>query len=409
MIKIYFKIFINNIIFLLLYITYIENSFLNNKIEKKLKRFIKFKKKQNIIKNNYEKELPNIINYVKSLRNGSFNNNIYHNYIDKPKISFIASVYNKEKYLYSFISSIQNQNLKDFELIIVDDCSNDESINIIKKFNQRDKRIHLIKNKRNRGSLFTRFKGSQYAKGEFIIFVDSDDIVLKNGILRVYNYIKKHNLDMVEFNSVFEINNTNIYISRRYYKYDNIIYQPILSYIFYYNNKKSRGAEYNTALWDKLIKREVALKAFDFIGKEYIKEKIIIENDVIILFSLFKNAKSYQYIDELGYYYFFTNNESITNAKYNPSKANSILYSIFVNIKFLYKKTGNSYFEKYYCFHKLEQGYKRYNLSFKYINKDYGLIKYVINKLLESNFISLKNKIKIRNISKDLFLKLKHK
>ena len=57
---------------------------------------------------------------------------VYHNYIDKPKISFIASVFNKEKYLYSFISSIQNQNLKDFELIIVDDCSNDESINIIK-------------------------------------------------------------------------------------------------------------------------------------------------------------------------------------------------------------------------------------------------------------------------------------
>ena len=90
----------------------------------------------------------------------------------------------------------------------------------------------------------------------------------------------------MQFNSVFERNNTNIYISRRYYQYDNIIYQPILSYIFYYNNKKSRGAEYNTALWDKLIKREVALKAFNFIGKEYIKEKIIIENDVIILFSL---------------------------------------------------------------------------------------------------------------------------
>ena len=232
--NIYFKIFIINIILLLLLITYFGNLFLINEIEKKIMRYIKFKKKKNIIKHYYEKDLKIIINYVKLLRNNSFQNNIYHNDIDNPKISFIASVFNKEKYLNSFIPSIQNQNLKEYELMFVDDCSNDESINIIKQYMQKDKRIKLIKNKRNMGSLYTRYKGVQYSKGEFIIFVDSDDIVLKDGILRAYNYIKKNNLDMIQFSSVFEINSKNIYISRRYFKYDNIIYQPILSYIFYY-------------------------------------------------------------------------------------------------------------------------------------------------------------------------------
>ena len=400
--KIYYKIFINNILFLLLFITYIKNLFLINGIEKKIKHYIKFMKKKNIIKYYYEKDLPKIIKYVQLLRNASFINNIYHNYIDKPKISFVASVYNKEKYLNSLISSIQNQNMKEYELIFVDDCSNDESVNIIKKYMQKDKRIKLIKNKRNRGSLYTRYKGAQQSKGEFLIFVDSDDIVLKDGILRAYKYIKKNNLDAVQFNSVFEKKNSNIYISRRHYKYDNIIYQPILSYIFYYNKNYERGTESNTALWDKLIKREVVRKVFRFIGKKFINKKIIIENDVIILFSLFKNAKSFKYIDELGYYYFFTNKDSITKTRDNPLKANLIIYSIFSNIMFLYEKTGNSYFEKYFCLYKLEQGFNRYKKCFNYINKGNSLIKYVINRLLESKYISLRNKKKIKNIAKEL-------
>ena len=327
----------------------------------------------------YERELPKIKNYIKLLRKSEFKNYIFYDYVDKPKVSFIASVYNKEKYLNSFISSIQNQNLKDFELIIIDDCSADKSFKIIQNFTLKDKRIKLLKNKINRGSLYARYKGIQFAKGEYIIFVDSDDIILKNGILRAYNYVKKNDIDIVEFNSVFEKNNSKIYISRRYYKYSNIIYQPILAYIFYYNENEEKGSEYNTALWDKLIKREVVINSFNFIGKAYLNEKIIIENDVIILFSLLKNANSFQYIDELGYYYFYTNSDSITNTKDNPLKADLIIHSIFCNIKFLYEKTGNTYFDKYFCLYKLEQGYERYKYCFNYLNKGYTFIKYVIN------------------------------
>ena len=401
--EIYYKILVNNIIILLLFITYLNNLWLLNKIEKKLKRYIKFKRKQNITSYYYEKELPKIIEYIKSLRGGNFTNNILYDEIVTPKVSFIASVYNKEKYLNSFISSIQNQNLKDFELIIVDDCSTDKSVEIIKKYENNDKRIKLIKNIQNRGSLYTRYIGLQHAKGEFIIFVDSDDIVLKDGILKSYNYIKKKNLDMIEFNSVYEKNNSNIYINRKFYKYYNIIYQPILTYIFYYNKNSAEGNEYNTALWDKLIKKEIAINAFNYIGKEYMNEKIIIENDVIILFSLFKNSNSFQYIDELGYYYFFTNNDSITSKKYNPSYANRIIHSIFCNVKFLYEKTGNTFFEKYICVYKLKQGYIRYRLSFNYLNTGFEFIKNVIIRLLESNYILLKDKIKIKNLTKKIF------
>ena len=268
------------------------------------------------------------------------------------------------------------------------------------KFKIKDKRIKLLKNKKNMGSLYTRYIGSIYSMGEYFIFVDSDDIILKYGIINAYKYIKNNNLDMVEFHSIFE-NKNGFFINRRHYNYENIIYQPILSYIYYYKNKQ--GFEYNTALWNKLIKRKVVIKSFNFIGLNYLKEKIIIENDVIILFSFFRKSKSFQFIDEIGYLYNNINKNSITSTRYNPFKANQVIYSIFINIRFLFEKTYNSYLDKYFCIFKLRQGYQRYKRLFKYINKEFKLIENVLNKLLFSKFISLKDKLFIFNIKKKYF------
>ena len=392
-----YKIFI--IIFIITIFIIYKDFSKDFKNEKEIIRYIKYKRRNNITKYYFEKEIPKIKKYVELLRKGYFENKIYYYNILKPKISFIATVYNKEKYLIPFISSIQNQNLKEFELIVVDDYSTDKSVEIINNLQEKDRRILLIKNKRNRGSLYSRYRGALYSKGKYIIFVDSDDIILKEGILNSYNYIKKKNLDMIEFNSVFELNDTTTFINRRYYKYINIIYQPILSYIFYY--KEKNGYEDNTALWDKLIKREVVLKSLEFIGTKMLNKNIIIENDVIILFSLFKNSENFQYIDELGYYYFFKNNDSITNIKRSePERANKIIYSIFSNIDFLYDKTDNSFLGKYFCLFKLIQGYKRYKNCFQYsYNHTFYLIIKVLNKLFESDYITQKDKIMIKNIS----------
>ena len=128
----------------------------------------------------------------------------------------------------------------------------------------------------------------------------------------------------------------NLNLSTRYYKYENIIKQPILSYIFFYNALTKKGDELNTALWDKLVQRKTAIKAVNFIGKDYYNEKIKIENDVILLFSLFRMADSYQYINEIGYYYIRNNNDSITNSWKNPKLSNSVIHGIFVN-KRLYR------------------------------------------------------------------------
>ena len=150
-----------------------ENEIINQIIEYNKKYLI-----NNITKYNYEKKIVNIKKYINLLNNGYFKNCVYNKNILKPKISFITTVFNKENYLNAFIFSIQNQNLKDFELIIVDDSSNDRSVEIITKFKEKDKRINLLRNKKNMHSLYSRYKGAIFSRGKYIYFVDSDDITL---------------------------------------------------------------------------------------------------------------------------------------------------------------------------------------------------------------------------------------
>ena len=390
------KIIINKFIILIIIflITKIKTKKYLDEIEI-MKYMRKNRLRRNIKKQNFEKDLDSIRIYVNQLRQKLIKNN---NIILKPRISFIATVYNKEKYLYSFISSIQNQLIKEFEIIFVDDCSTDNSTKIINEFMTKDKRLKLIKNKKNMGSLFGRSIGAINSKGEYILFVDSDDIILKEGLLKIYNYIKLNDLDMIEFHTIFEKKNS-IYVNRRYYKYKNIIYQPMLSYIYYY--RKNTGREGNTALWDKLVKRQIVLQSIKYIGNKYMNEKIIIENDVVILFALFRNSRSFFYIDEIGYYYSCTNTDSITHTRYNPQKSNDIINSIFLNIMFLYEHTDNTYYDKSFVIYKVKQGYKRYKRCFKFLNKGiklFKLIKKVFNKLLYSKYISFKDKLYISNI-----------
>lgn len=91
-----------------------------------------------------------------------------------PKISIIVPVYNVEKYLRKCIDSILNQTFKDFELILIDDGSTDESGKICDEYNLKDNRIKVI-HKENGGLSSARNAGLDIAQGEYIGFVDSDD------------------------------------------------------------------------------------------------------------------------------------------------------------------------------------------------------------------------------------------
>lgn len=100
--------------------------------------------------------------------------------IDYPKISIVSPIFNRERNLIRFIKSIQYQIFEDIEIIIIDDCSNDMSVKLIEKLIRKDKRIILIKNKKNKGTFITRNIDIIYSKAKYFIAPDPDDIISKN-------------------------------------------------------------------------------------------------------------------------------------------------------------------------------------------------------------------------------------
>jgi len=109
-----------------------------------------------------------------------------------PKISVIMSAYNAEKYIAEAIESILNQTFKDFEFIIINDSSTDDSLKIIKKYKNKDRRIVLINNKKNIGLTKSLNKGLKIAKGKYIARMDDDDISLSNRFQIQFNFLKKN-------------------------------------------------------------------------------------------------------------------------------------------------------------------------------------------------------------------------
>ena len=113
----------------------------------------------------------------------------------KPLISVLMPVYESEKFLEISIKSILNQTFKNFELLIVYDKSSDKSLSIIKKYQNLDKRIVLIKGngKKLIGALNLGYLKS---KGKFIARMDADDISLSKRFEKQLNYMKKNELDI---------------------------------------------------------------------------------------------------------------------------------------------------------------------------------------------------------------------
>ncbi|WP_278846802.1 glycosyltransferase family 2 protein [Brachyspira pilosicoli] len=113
------------------------------------------------------------------------------------KVSVIVPVYNVEDYLIECLTSIINQTLKEIEIICIDDCGTDNSINILKEYAKKDDRIRIISHKENKGLGTARNTGIKESKGEYISFIDSDDYISRDYLENLYNTIIKYETDIV--------------------------------------------------------------------------------------------------------------------------------------------------------------------------------------------------------------------
>lgn len=109
------------------------------------------------------------------------------------KISIVVAVYNAEKTLKKCVDSLLNQTYNNIEIILVNDCSNDNSLDICNEYSKANDNVKVISNERNSGVSDTRNNGIDNSTGEYICFVDSDDYVESNYIEVLYYYYQKYN------------------------------------------------------------------------------------------------------------------------------------------------------------------------------------------------------------------------
>ena len=120
----------------------------------------------------------------------------------QPKISVIIPVYNVETYIEECLNSVIGQTFRDIEIILVNDGSTDLSLEIIKTFAEKDKRITFY-SQENKGVSVARNSGIRKARGEYILFVDSDDKIVENTLTVLYQHAIETNADLVLGNASY--------------------------------------------------------------------------------------------------------------------------------------------------------------------------------------------------------------
>lgn len=137
---------------------------------------------------------------------------------NKIKISVIIPLYNTEKFISQTVRCIMNQSLHDLEIIIINDGSTDNSLEVITNLAKQDSRIRII-SQNNKGVSASRNIGLNLAKGEYIYFMDSDDLIAEEALKVCYHECINRNLDFITFDAESFISESNI-INVPYLLYD---------------------------------------------------------------------------------------------------------------------------------------------------------------------------------------------
>ena len=238
----------------------------------------------------------------------------------------------------NFLKSIQYQNFNDIEIILIDDYSTDNTIDLIKQYQKIDERIVLIKNKKNYGTFKSRNIGILSSRGEYIMIPDPDDILSQYSIQMFYNFAKKNNYEMLRFN--LYIGKNRIFLSQivKNIKSRPILQPEIQSYLFY-GIGVLLYIDFNVS--NKFIKRDALIRALNLLGKEYLNMYMTTGEDQLLNYILYRTTKSFYFLKKIGYYYII-NPSSITSKSFS---ANNI-ENIFKLLMIIFVFSKNNKFEK---------------------------------------------------------------
>ena len=225
---------------------------------------------------------------------------------NNPKISVIMPYYiiSKNLTIAKALRSIQNQSLKDIEIILVDDGSLEEKVKDVLNEMKDDNRIILLRHKERKSTLLARVDGIRYASGKYIIQIDQDDMYLNNLLFeKLYNKSRELDVDLIYFN-YFISDNSKIF-SPRFPSFPKnvIIKQPELRSAFLPKGGRKNGL-YNLkirSIWSFCTRRTTFMEAIEDLGDEYMNHIFKLYEDTIMMFELSQVAYSFYYYNIEGY------------------------------------------------------------------------------------------------------------
>lgn len=236
-------------------------------------------------------------------------------------VSVIVPVYNVEKWLSRCIDSILGQTYIDFEVLLIDDGSNDRSGSLCDEYAEKDSRVRVF-HKPNGGVSSARNLGLENARGEWIAFCDADDYVSPQYLENLYKAAVAPDIDLV-FN--YAIVDCNGKAEKETYP-EKDIHLNELSELFLHND-----LIWHTSTWSKLFKRSI----IDSQNLRYI-EDVHIGEDALFLFNYILNCRRIKVICTCDYHYIIRNTDSLThrvNSFESEIKGLSLILGIVEQLK----------------------------------------------------------------------------
>ena len=315
---------------------------------------------------------------------------------ENPDISVVIPVYNSQNIIKPVIRSIQNQKVTDLEIILVNDFSTDNSINIIKELQTEDPRIILLNNIKNMGTLYSRCIGTLAAKGKYIFPLDNDDLFYDENVFDIiYNTAIEGNFDIVEFKGAEHTNyviNTNTIKDSEYsnHLHNLVLYQPELGE--YPRKRNNKYGVYDCFLWAKCINTTIYQKALNMLGEKSYSLKIIWGEDLVTSFVLFRVARSFKFIGKYGIFRYKNRKTASNNT---PFKLYALSLVLYLDVVFDFTK--NTVQDKKYVVFVAMEFFKNVKLIQALDENEKSFLNSILQKILKCNYIDEIDKKRIQN------------
>ncbi|MCR8698117.1 glycosyltransferase family 2 protein [Campylobacter sp. LMG 7929] len=304
------------------------------------------------------------------------------------QISIILPTYNVEKYIARALESCINQTFKDIEIIVVDDCGNDKSIDIAKEYASKDDRIKIIHNEENLKLLRARYEGVKVATSPYIMFLDPDDYLELNACEECVKILDKQKVDLICFN---------------YYECDDYKKEWNFFESAFYNNENfcyflfSRYPKFSWSIANKVLKKELYLKAFNTINLQPNEKNTMAEDFLLVLHSL-KFINAFGTTKQYLYNYNISNENSSTREKKDLNKIKSYIHDLSFVLEKISNLTQNQTNKLHSLIFKIaiyDLNIHKIDLTYKYTNKNF--FEKIFLKIQRKK-IKIKKNIQIKNV-----------